>query len=53
MTYELTEEKPKLACPLIDDPKWVYVPAASTDITKTWAKFGWTPPSQARSCEHA
>ena len=37
----------KLPCPLIDDPNWIYIPAASTDVAKTWAKFGWTPPSHA------
>lgn len=41
----------KLPCPLIDDPSWVYIPAASTDVAKTWAKFGWSPPSQARQSE--
>lgn len=25
------------------DPDWEYVPAAATDITKTWRKFGWKP----------
>jgi hypothetical protein len=25
------------------DPDWVYVPAAATDVTKTWRKHGWTP----------
>ena len=40
--YETTD-KPKLACPINDNPKWVYVPSAATDITKTWRKFGWIP----------
>lgn len=43
----------KLPCPLIDDPDWVYIPAAATDVARTWAKFGWTPPSQARQSERA
>lgn len=25
------------------DPDWVYTPAASTDIRKTWLKYGWKP----------
>jgi len=36
-------ETPKLHCPLTDDPDFVYVPSASTDITKTWRRFGWVP----------
>lgn len=42
-----------LPCPLLDDPTFVYVPAAATDVQKTWAKFGWTPPSQAQPSERA
>jgi hypothetical protein len=33
----------KLPCPLTDDPTFVYVPAAATDVQKTWRKFGWKP----------
>lgn len=25
------------------DPKFKYVPAAATDVTQTWKKFGWVP----------
>lgn len=44
MSYETTEEKPKLPCPLLDDPKWVYVPAAATNVQKTWMRLtDWKP----------
>lgn len=27
----------------ITHPAFKYVPAAKTDITQTWRRFGWTP----------
>jgi len=30
------------------NPKWEYVPASKTDIRKTWAKFGFKPPSEQK-----
>ena len=42
-----------LPCPLVDDPNFVYVPAAATDVQKTWIKFGWIPPSQVQPSERA
>lgn len=44
MSYELTEQ-PKLPCPLVDDPNWKYIPAASTNIAETFKRFGFIPPS--------
>jgi hypothetical protein len=28
-----------------------YTPAAATDITKTWQRFGWVPPDRKRQAE--
>lgn len=30
----------------LTDPDFVYVPAAQTDVQKTWRKFGWQPKTQ-------
>ena len=27
----------------LSHPDFVYYPAADTDVTRTWRKFGWTP----------
>ena len=44
MSDETTEEKPKLPCPLRDDPNFKYVPAAATDVQKTWMLLtDWKP----------
>jgi hypothetical protein len=32
----------------LTDPKFQYRNAASTDVTITWRKFGWVPPSEQR-----
>jgi hypothetical protein len=45
--YELEDPqaptKPRLSYPLKDDPTFVYYNSASTDIQRTWRKFGWVP----------
>lgn len=28
-----------------------YTPAAATDITRTWERFGWVPPDRKRQAE--
>jgi hypothetical protein len=28
-----------------------YTPAAATDVTKTWARFGWVPPSRKQQAD--
>lgn len=28
----------------LHDPRFVYVPAAATDVRRTWERFGWTAP---------
>ena len=33
----------------IYDEDFEYVPADSTDITKTWRKLGWIPPTEYRT----
>jgi hypothetical protein len=30
----------------ITDPQFVYRPAAATDVTITWRKFGWVPKAE-------
>ena len=37
---KLTPEVP------LHDPRFVYVPSAATDVRQTWARFGWTAPSE-------
>jgi hypothetical protein len=38
----LNKAKPPKRFGLLD-PKWEYVPAASTDVQKTWREHGWKP----------
>jgi hypothetical protein len=39
----MNTDTPRLSCPLTDDPSFVYYNSASTDIQRTWRKFGWKP----------
>jgi hypothetical protein len=39
----------RMYCPLVDDPDFVYYDSASTDITRTWRKFGWKPLEELRN----
>jgi hypothetical protein len=49
MNYELQDATaPRLPCPLTDDPNFVYFNSASTDVTRTWRKFGWKPASELK-----
>ena len=40
--------KSKQITPNILDNRFSYVPSAKTDINKTFAKYGFVPPSQKR-----
>lgn len=51
MSYELTNQKPKLPCPLNDDPNWKYIPAASTNVAETLKRFGFVPPSTIKDAK--
>jgi hypothetical protein len=31
------------------DPKFKYIPAAATDVQRTWRKFGWRPQDEVPS----
>jgi hypothetical protein len=33
------------------DPKFKYTPAAATDITQTWRKYGWKPIAESKKDE--
>ena len=35
----------------ITDPEFEWVPAAKTDVTRIWRKYGWVPPSELRKKE--
>jgi hypothetical protein len=49
MSYELLDPtEPRLPCPLTDDPNFIYHNSASTDVTRTWRKFGWIPMAELK-----
>lgn len=31
----------------LHDPRFRYTPAAQTDVTRTWRRQGWVPPTEA------
>jgi hypothetical protein len=53
--YELEDPqaptKPRLPCPLLDDKSFVYTNSASTDVQKTWRKFGWKPLAELKESD--
>jgi hypothetical protein len=54
--YELEDpqaptKKPRLPCPLVDDKSFVYSNSASTDVQKTWRKFGWKPLAELKESD--
>ena len=40
-----TQHSPQKECRPVNllDPKFKYAPAAATDVTQTWRRFGWKP----------
>ena len=44
---ETDTRKPVEPAVPLHDPRFDYTPAARTDVQKTWARFGWTPPSKS------
>lgn len=30
------------------DPRFQYIPAAATDVQRTWRRFGWIPQSEVK-----
>lgn len=36
----------------IHDPRFRYTPAAKTDITQTWRRYGWVPPTEANPAHY-
>jgi len=42
-----TTQTPKKRAAVLD-PKFVYIPAANTDILKRFRSLGWVPPSELK-----
>jgi hypothetical protein len=41
--------KPSVPAIPLHDSRFNYVPAVCTNVQATWARFGWTPPSQGNT----
>ena len=50
----LMKKKPKPTMPpyRLTDSRFNYVPAAATDVARTWAKYGYIPPSKIKGGAH-
>jgi hypothetical protein len=45
----LNATKPTVPAIPLHDPRFVYTPAAHTNVQATWARFGWVHPSQEKA----
>lgn len=42
-------KQPSVPAIPLHDSRFTYTPAVSTNVQATWARFGWTPPSQGKT----
>ena len=54
VSVDISEQKrePKVPAYLLTDPEFVWIPAAQTDVQRTWRKFGWVPPSELKGSKN-